>query len=32
MPFELYADVILTRDIAERGLCVGSEPFELPQP
>ena len=23
MPFELYADVILTRDVAERGLRVG---------
>jgi hypothetical protein len=23
MPFELYADVILTRDVAERGLRAG---------
>ena len=23
MPFELYADVILTRDVSERGLRVG---------
>jgi len=23
MPFELYADVILTRDVADRGLRVG---------